>query len=84
MGSAFHWDSIGFDLIEILFFLIVSILTALFSNEPFIKTFLIPIIFIQMLSVTMFLRTGTIRNEQEELKEEIKRLKDKLEGGKDV
>lgn len=78
------WDSIGFDLIEILFFLIVSILTALFSSEPSIKTFLIPIIFIQMLSVTVFLRTGTIRSEQEALKEEIKKLNDKLDGGKDV
>ena len=32
----------------------------------------------------MFLRTGDIRNKQDELKEEIKRLKDKLDGGKDV
>lgn len=78
------WERIGVYLIEILFFMIVSILIALFNSEPSIKTILIPIIFIQMLSVTMFLRTGDIRSEQEELKEEIKRVKDKLDGGKDV
>ncbi len=32
----------------------------------------------------MFFRTGDIRNKQDELEEEIKRLKDKLDGGKDV
>lgn len=78
------WESIGVYLIEILLFMIVSIMLALFNSEPSIKTFLIPIIFIQMLSVTVFLRTGTIRSEQEALKEEIKKLNDKLDGGKDV
>ena len=57
---------------------------AVFGNEPSIRALLIPIIFIQMLSVTMFLRTGDIRSNQEELKEEIKRLQDKIDGGKDV
>lgn len=78
------WEIIGVYLIEILFFMIVSIMIAVFGNEPSIRALLAPIIFIQMLSVTMFLRTGTIRSEQEALKEEIKRLKDKLDGGKDV
>lgn len=78
------WDSIGIYLIEILFFMIVSILLTLFGNEPSNKALLTSIIFIQMLSITVFLRTGDIRSEQEELKEEIKKLKDKLDGGKDV
>lgn len=77
-------DNIGIYLIEILFFMIVSIMIAVFGNEPSIRALLIPIIFIQMLSVTMFLRTGDIRSNQEELKEEIKRLQDKIDGGKDV
>ena len=78
------WDNIGIYLIELVFFMIVSILIALFSSELSIKTFLTPMIFVQMLSVTMFLRTGDIRSNQEELKEEIKRLQDKIDGGKDV
>lgn len=78
------WESIGVYLIEILLFMIVSIILALFGNEHSNKALLVSIVFIQMLSVSMFLRTGDIRNKQDELKEEIKRLKDKLDGGKDV
>lgn len=78
------WESIGVYLIEILLFMIVSIMLTLFGNEPSNKALLVSIVFIQMLSVSMFLRTGDIRNKQDELKEEIKRLKDKLDGGKDV
>lgn len=84
MGKKSMWESIGIYLIEILLFMIVSIMLALFGNEHSNKALLVSIIFIQMLSVSMFLRTGDIRNKQDELKEEIKRLKDKLDGGKDV
>lgn len=78
------WESIGVYLIEILLFMIVSIMLALFGNEHSNKALLVSIVFIQMLSVSMFFRTGDIRNKQDELEEEIKRLKDKLDGGKDV
>ena len=73
------WESMGVYLIEILLFMIVSIMLALFWNEHSDKALLVPIVFIQMLSVSMFFRTGDIRNKQDELKEEIKRLKDKLD-----
>lgn len=78
------WESIGVYLIEILLFMIVSIMLALFGNEHSNQALLVSIVFIQMLSVSMFFRTGDIRNKQDELEEEIKRLKDKLDGGKDV
>ena len=66
------------DIISVIVYIIIATLLIIVGkDDPTNKTLLFYLILNQLMVVSIYVRTGTIRSKQEELQEEIRKLKQK-------
>lgn len=66
------------DIISVVVYIIIATLLIIVGkDDPTNKTLLFYLILNQLMVVSIYVRTGTIRSKQEELQEEIRKLKQK-------